>query len=418
MKYNIPFSKKDMVTLKSNHDTPFYIYDEKGIRENAKNINSAFAWNKGFKEYFAVKATPNPHIQKILKEEGFGFDCSSMGELILSEKVGSVGEEIMFTSNNTPKEEYKKAMDMRVIINLDDITQIKILEESAGIPEIICFRYNPGADIPEEIGHNSIIGDPRESKYGLRKDQLFEGYKQMKEKGVKRFGLHSMIISNSLDDQHFTGIVRILLKTVKEISRELDISFEFINMGGGLGIPYKPQEQPIDIKSLAEKIKKVFSEELGIGNESSINLYLESGRYVTGPFGFLVMEAINTKDTYKKYIGVDACMSSLMRPAIYGAYHHISVLGKDGEENSIYDIVGSLCENNDKFAIDRKLPEINIGDLLVVHDVGAHGLAMGYQYNAKLRPAEFLLESNSEYKLIRRKETLDDYFSTLDFDSI
>ncbi len=408
----LPFTKADIEKIIEKYPTPFHIYDEKAIKDNARRLKKAFEWNEGFKEYFAVKATPNPYILKILKNESFGADCSSMAELILSEKVGITGEDIMFTSNETPKEEYKKAKELGAIINLDDITHIDFVDKVCGLPELICFRYNPG---PLK-GGNAIIGKPEEAKYGFTKEQLYEGYRICKERGVKRFGLHTMVASNELDPDYFVDTVNMLLDIVLEIGEKLDIKFEFINMGGGIGIPYKPDQKPVDIEYISRKIQSLFEQRVYNTKHKSLKLYMENGRMITGPYGYLVTKAIHTKDTYKKYIGVDSSMANLMRPGLYGAYHHITVLGKEDQPlDATYDIVGSLCENNDKFAINRKLPKIDIGDILVIHDAGAHGHAMGFNYNGKLRSAELLLKADGEVELIRRAETLDDLFATLDF---
>lgn len=409
----VPFTKEQIEKIIQQYPTPFHIYDEKGIRENAKRLNKVFSWNKGFKEFFAVKACPNPYILKILKEEGFGADCSSLPELVLSEKVGIVGEDIMFTSNETPANEYKKAYELGAIINLDDITHIPFLESTLGkLPELLCFRYNPG---PLREG-NAIIGKPEEAKYGFTKEQLFEGYRIIKEKGVKRFGLHTMVASNELNPDYFVETVRMLLELVIEIKREIGIKFEFINMGGGIGIPYRPGQKPVDLEYVSNGIKNLFDTMLKGSGMEDLKLYMENGRMITGPYGYLVTKAIHRKNIYKNYIGVDACMANLMRPGMYGAYHHITVLGKENAEtNKVYDVVGSLCENNDKFAIDRNLPEIEIGDILVIHDTGAHGYAMGFNYNGKLRSAELLLREDGSVEMIRRAETIDDYFATLDF---
>ena len=407
----LPFTKLQIEKIKKKFPTPFHIYDEKAIRENARKFKQAFSWIPGFKNFFAVKACPNPSILSILKEEGFGADCSSLPELMLSEKVGIVGENIMFTSNDTPAIEYKKAKEIKAIINLDDISHINFLEKNAGIPELICFRYNPG---PLRQG-NIIIGNPAEAKYGFTKEQLFEGYKIMKEKGVKRFGLHTMIISNELNPNYFAETARMLFELVVEISKKLGIKFEFVNLGGGIGIPYKPEQNPVDLKVISDGIKKAYNE-LIVANGYSLKIYMECGRFITGPYGYLVSTVLHKKNIYKQYVGLDACMANLMRPALYGAYHHITILGKENSpRDHVYDVTGSLCENNDKFAIDRKLPEINIGDILVIHDAGAHGYAMGFNYNGKLRSAELLLKENGDVELIRRAETPDDYFATLKF---
>jgi len=412
----IPFTKDQIEKIAKEYSTPFHIYDEKAIRENAKRLKRAFGWlGENFKEFFAVKATPNPHILKIMKEEGFGTDCSSLPELILSEKVGITGEDIMFTSNETPAREYQKAKKLGAIINIDDITHIDYLEEHVGLPELLSFRYNPG---PLREG-NIIIGSPEEAKYGFTKEQLFEGYKKIKAKGVKRFGIHTMVASNELDPEYFVETVNMLVDLVIEISNEVGITFEFINMGGGIGIPYKPEQEPVDLEYVGNEVKKIYEKKV-IGTElEPLKLYMENGRMITGPYGYLVARAIHQKNIYKDYIGLDACMADLMRPGMYGAYHHITVLGKENVPcDHVYDIVGSLCENNDKFAIDRKLPKIDIGDLIVIHDAGAHGHAMGFNYNGKLRPKELLLRPDGNVKLIRRAETIDDYFATLDFSDL
>lgn len=411
---NLPFTKDKITEIIKDYPTPFHIYDEKAIRENAKDFYKAFSWINGFKNYFAVKALPNPYILKILKNEGMGVDCSSLAELVMSEKVGFSGEEIMFSSNDTAYKEFKKAFELGAIINLDDISHIEILEKNAGIPEIICFRYNPGP--LRQYKGNVIIGHPEDAKYGLTKKQLVKAYKIMKEKGVKRFGLHTMVATNETDKNAFVETAKMLFELVVEISKEVGIKFEFVNLGGGIGIPYRPEQNPIDLNFVSEEMRKLYQELIAKNNLDSLKIVFECGRVITGPYGYLVTTAIHTKDTYKKYIGVDACMANLMRPGMYGAYHHETVLGKeDAPETETYDVVGSLCENNDKFAIDRKLPKIEIGDIIVIHDTGAHGFAMGFNYNGKLRSAELLLKPDGSVKQIRRAETLDDYFATLNF---
>ena len=410
-----PFTKDFIEKVIEKHPTPFHIYNENGIRNTANKLNKAFSWNNGFKEYFAVKALPNPHILKILKEEGFGTDCSSLPELILSEKVGITGENIMFTSNDTPYYEFKKAYELEAIINLDDISHIEVIEKVAGIPEIISFRYNPG---PLRTG-NAIIGKPEEAKYGLTKKQMFEAYRIILEKGVRRFGIHTMVASNELNPDYFVETAEMLIDLIIEIYRELKIQFEFMNMGGGIGIPYKPEDKEVDIEYISEKVKNIYNKKIANTPLEPLKIFMENGRMITGPHGYLITKVIHKKNTYKDYIGVDANMANLMRPAIYGAYHHITVLGKENAPcDKIYDVVGSLCENNDKFAINRSLPEIEIGDILVIHDTGAHGHAMGFNYNGKLRSAELLLMGNGEVKLIRRAESADDYFATLDFSKL
>lgn len=408
----LPFNKTQIEKIANLHPTPFHLYDEKGIVENARRLNAAFSWNSGFKQYFAVKATPNPYLIKLLAKENFGCDCSSYAELVLSERVGVVGENIMFTSNNTQSYEFQKANELGSIINLDDISHLDFLEECAGLPELLCFRYNPG---PLRSG-NVIIGTPEDAKYGFTKEQLFEGYKIAKEKGVSRFGLHTMVASNELDRSYFTETVKMLVELVLEISQTLGIRFEFINMGGGIGIPYRPEQEAMDLEALGDEVRHAFETMLTGTPHSDLKLLMECGRMVTGPFGYLITTAQHKKEIYKNYIGVDACMANLMRPGMYGAYHHITVLGKESAAaNKVYDVVGSLCENNDKFAVDRKLPEIENGDLLVIHDSGAHGHAMGFNYNGKLRSAELLLREDGSVKEIRRAETLEDHFATLDF---
>lgn len=408
----LPFDEARIREIAREFPTPFHIYDERGIRENARRLNAAFDWCDGFKEFFAVKATPNPRILQILKEEGFGADCSSMAELVLAEKVGITGEAVMFTSNNTPAYEYRKALEMGAVINLDDVTHIGYLEEVAWLPELISFRYNPG---PMREG-NVIIGKPEEAKYGFVRDQLFEGYRLLRDKGVRRFGLHSMVASNELNADFFVETARMLFDLAVELAQQLDIRLEFANIGGGIGIPYRPEQQPVDLEYIGAGVKAVYDELIRPAGLHPLKVYMENGRMVTGPYGHLVTEAIHEKHIYKNYVGVDACMANLMRPGMYGAYHHITVLGKeDAPAEGTVDVVGSLCENNDKFAIDRPLPKVNSGDLLVIHDTGAHGHSMGFNYNGKLRSAELLLREDGSVEQIRRAETLDDYFATLDF---
>ncbi|MFO7936980.1 MAG: diaminopimelate decarboxylase [Kiritimatiellia bacterium] len=408
----LPFTFEEISRIAEQYNTPFHIYDEAAIRANARRLLKAFSWNSGFKEYFAVKATPNPALMTILKEEGFGMDCSSLPELLLSERVGITGEDIMFTSNDTPADEFVKARELGAVINLDDITHIDFLDKSAGMPELVCFRYNPGS----LKGGNAIIGNPEDAKYGFTREQLTEGYRLLKERGVKRFGLHTMVASNELNPQYFIETAEILFDVVKEISAELGITFEFVNIGGGIGIPYKPEEKPVDVEEVAAGVKKAYEDKITAGGHPDLKIYMECGRMITGPYGYLVSRVRHVKKTYKCYAGLDACMADLMRPALYGAYHHISVPGKtDAPCNTKYDVTGSLCENNDKFARDRMLPELEPGDLVVIHDTGAHGHAMGFQYNGKLRSAELLLQADRSVRLIRRAETVDDYFATLNF---
>ncbi|MEJ2611205.1 MAG: diaminopimelate decarboxylase [Candidatus Thiodiazotropha sp.] len=392
-----------------HYGTPFHLYDEKGIRETGEDLIQAFAGVDAFREYFAVKALPNPTIMKIMLDLGFGFDCSSIAELALSRQVGAHGEQIMFTSNNTSLNEFSVAeSDGGCVLNLDDIS---LLDKVPQIPELICFRYNPG----ERRTGNSIIGNPIESKYGVAHEQLLDAYKKAKQLGAKRFGLHTMLASNELNHAYMVETARMLLDRIAWLSSELDIQFEFINIGGGLGIPYRPNENPLDIVSMGKEITQLFK--VFKNHHSYVpKLYLESGRYITGPHGVLVTRAINRKEIYRTYIGVDSCMSALMRPGMYGAYHHISVLNKQGEDE-IVDVAGSLCENNDKFAIQRPLPKIEDGDILYIHDTGAHGHAMGFNYNGKPRPKELLLRKDGSVELIRREETLNDLFATLNFEA-
>jgi diaminopimelate decarboxylase len=408
----LPFTKKQIEEIIKKYPTPFHIYDEKAIRENAREFKNSFSWNEGFKEFFAVKAAPNPYLLKILHKEGFGADCSSLAELIIAEKTGIVGAEIMFSSNDTPAAEFVKARELKATINLDDITHIPYLEQCAGLPELICFRYNPG---PLKKG-NIIIGHPEEAKYGLTRDQLFSAYKICKEKGIKRFGIHIMVASNELDAGYFVETAEILFKLIAEISQQLKIRIEFANLSGGVGIPYHPEQNRIDLQAMSHGIKEQYKQHIAANGLAPLKIYTESGRYITGPYGYLVTKVLHIKNTYKKFAGLDACMANLMRPALYGAYHHITVLGKEKKPpDVIYDVTGSLCENNDKFAIDRFLPELERGDIIAIHDAGAHGFAMGFNYNGKLRSAELLLRENGEVIQIRRPETVDDYLATLDF---
>lgn len=411
----LPFTLAQLEQIGKTYPTPFHLYDERGIRENARRLKAAFAWNPGFKEYFAVKACPNPFLMKVLKAEGFGTDCSSLPELLLSERIGVTGEGIMFTSNDTPAGEFIKAKALGAIINLDDITHIPFLEACAGLPELLCFRYNPG---PLK-GGNAIIGNPEQAKYGFTRAQLFDGYRLLKQKGVRRFGLHTMVASNELNPQYFIDTAEILFDLVTEISRELGITFEFVNMGGGIGIPYRPEQVAVDVARVGDGVRQAYEKRILGNGHPPLKLYMECGRMVTGPFGHLVSRVRHIKKTYKTYAGLDACMANLMRPALYGAYHHISVPAKAGlPRDTVYDVTGSLCENNDKFAVDRALPLLAPGDLVVIHDAGAHGYAMGFQYNGKLRSAELLLREDGRVVQIRRAETPADYFATLDFDAL
>lgn len=411
----LPCSEAQLREIATQWPTPFHLYDEKAIRANARRLKAAFAWNPGFRNYFAVKAAPNPYLMRILQEEGFGGDCSSLPELLLCEKVGIAGEAIMFTSNDTPAEEFVKAKALGANINLDDISHIPFLEQTAGLPELVCFRYNPG---PLK-GGNAIIGKPEEAKYGFTRDQLFEGYRLLKEKGVKRFGLHTMVASNELNPQYFIDTAKLLFDLIIELREALGITFEFVNLGGGIGIPYRPEQTGVDLEAVGAGIQAAYETHLLAKGHPELKLYLECGRCITGPYGYLVSTVRHLKHTYRDYVGMDACMANLMRPALYGAYHHITVVGKqDAPKDHIYDVTGSLCENNDKFAIQRELPEIVPGDLLVFHDAGAHGHAMGFNYNGKLRSAELLLREDGSVVEIRRAETIDDYFATLNFEPL
>jgi diaminopimelate decarboxylase len=415
MTKNLPFNKSKIEEIISKFPTPFHLYNESEMIENAKNLKNAFSWNEGFKEFFAVKAAPNPFLMKLLSQVGFGCDCSSYPELLLSESVGVKGENVMFTSNNTAAYEYKKAREIGAVINLDDISHIAYLEEHAGLPDLLSFRYNPG-NLKEG---NDIIGNPEEAKYGLTEAQLFKGYKILQDKGVKRFGIHTMVASNELRNDYFIETAEIMFNLIVSLHNELGIRFEFVNLGGGIGIPYNPVQTPVDISYISNGIKKKYEEIIVANGLAPLKIFLESGRYITGPFGYLITTVQHFKQTYRDYVGVDASMSNLMRPGMYGAYHHITVLGKESEPNDhTYDITGSLCENNDKFAIHRNLPKIEIGDIIVIHDTGAHGHAMGFNYNGKLRSAELLLRTNGTVEEIRRAETIDDYFATLDFKKV
>lgn len=412
---SLPFDKEQIKHIIEKYPTPFHIYDEKAIRANVRRFLKAFAWAPEFKEYFAVKATPNPHLLKILQEEGLGVDCSSMAELVLADKCGFRGEDIMLTSNETPVEEFAKAMELGAVLNLDDITHIAYLEENLSLPKTISFRYNPGS----LRSGNAIIGNPTEAKYGLTHEQILEALSIMRDKGCEKFGLHTMVASNELHEPYFVETAVMMFNLIKEVHDKLGITVSFVNFGGGIGIPYRPEDEAVDLEKLGTDIEKVYNEIIVGNNLAPLKICMECGRMITGPYGYLVTTAIHRKDTYKHYIGVDASMANLMRPGMYGAYHHLTVLGKENAPcDHIYDIVGSLCENCDKFAIDRALPEINLGDILVIHDTGAHGHAMGFNYNGKLRSAEILLKPDGSVKLIRRAETLDDLFATLDFSEI
>ena len=409
-----PFVTKEQVCeITKTYPTPFHLYDEKGIRENARAVKEAFAWNPGFKEYFAVKATPNPFLIDILREYGCGCDCSSLTELMLSKAMGVTGSDIMFSSNDTPAEEYAYAAKVGAIINLDDITHIEFVEKILGkLPETMSCRYNPGGVFQM---CNGIMDNPGDAKYGFTTEQMFEGYRILKEKGVKHFGMHAFLASNTVTNEYYPMLAKQLFELAVKLEKETGADISFINLSGGVGIPYLPDQEPNDIRKIGEEVRKVYEEVLIPAGMGDVAIYTEMGRFMMGPYGQLVTRAIHEKHTHKEYIGVDACAVNLMRPAMYGAYHHITVLGKEEAPcDHKYDITGSLCENNDKFAVDRMLPEIEEGDYLVIHDTGAHGYAMGYNYNGKLKSAELLLKEDGSVKLIRRAETPKDYFATLD----
>ena len=414
MPKKIPFVTKSQIEqIVKEYPTPFHIYDEKGIRENARKLKQAFSWNKGFKEYFAVKATPNPHILKVLQEEGCGVDCSSLTELMMSDKCGFKNDDIMFSSNDTPANEFQYARKLNATINLDDITHIDFLKEFADIPEVISCRFNPGGVF--SLG-TDIMDNPGDAKYGMTREQIAEAFKKLKELGVKEFGIHSFLASNTVSNEYYPELAKILFKLAVELKEEIGVHIGFINLSGGVGIPYTPDKEPNDILVIGEGVRKVYEEVLVPAGMGDVKLCTELGRFMLAPYGHLVTKAIHEKHTYKEYIGVDACAVNLMRPAMYGAYHHITVLGKEDKPcDCKYDVTGSLCENNDKFAIDRMLPKVDMGDYLVIHDTGAHGFAMGYNYNGKLKSAELLLKEDGSVKLIRRAETPEDYFATLDF---
>ena len=407
------FVTKDKIEeIVKTYPTPFHIYDEKGIRENARKMKKAFAWNKGFKEYFAVKATPNPYILQILKEEGCGVDCSSLTELMLSDMVGFKKDEIMFSSNVTPEEDFKLAAKLDAYINFDDITLIDFYKDIAPFKETMCLRYNPGGDFTL---NNEIMDTPKDAKYGLTKEQMKEAILKLKSYGVKHFGIHSFLASNTKDNGYYPKLARILFELAVELHKECDCHIAFINLSGGVGVDYKPSEPKNDIEIIGEGVREAYEEILNKNGMDDVKIFTELGRFMLAPYGHLISKVIHEKHIWKEYIGLDACAVNLMRPAMYGAYHHITVLGKENEEAKYkYDVTGGLCENNDKFAIDRMLPKIEIGDYLAIHDTGAHGFSMGYNYNGKLKSAELLLKENGEVKLIRRAETPEDYFRTLD----
>ena len=411
--------KKPFITLAQAQEiiqdvpTPFHLYDEKGIRENARRLNQAFSWNKGYKEYFAVKATPNPYLLKILQEEGCGVDCSSYTELMLSQACGFSSSDIMFSSNVTPAQDMKKAYDLNAYINLDDLTHVEFLEQVAGIPETVCCRYNPGGVF--SMG-NDIMDNPGDSKYGMSEEQMVEAYKKLMAKGVKHFGIHAFLASNTVSNEYYPMLAGILFKLAVRLHKATGAHIAFVNLSGGVGVDYRPEQPANDIQVIGEGVRKQFEEILVPEGMGDVAIFTELGRFMLAPYGHLVSTVLHQKHIYKEYIGVDACAANLMRPAMYGAYHHITVLGKENAPcDHKYDVTGGLCENNDKFAVDRMLPEINIGDVVVIHDTGAHGFSMGYNYNGKLRSAEVLLKEDGSHELIRRAETPADYFATFDF---
>ena len=408
-----PLTKEETLRLIERYPTPFHLYDEAKIRANFRRLRETFAWAPSFHEHFAVKALPNPRIVQLLHEDGAGTDCSSIPELIISAAAGVKGEEIMLTSNDTPYEEFQKAIELGAVINLDDLSHLDYMAKHAGLPNLLCFRYNPG----NLVEGNDIIGKPVEAKYGLTREQMFEGYRRALEMGVKRFGVHTMVISAELRTEAFLLTARLMFELAAELKEKLGIHVEFVNLGGGFGIPYRPEQDGIDYDAVGAGIEKLYHEIMRPAGLGDVGIRTESARGITGDAGWLVSTVLHEKDTYKKYIGLDSCMANLMRPAIYGAYHHITILGKENEPaDHVYDVTGSLCENNDKFAIDRALPKIDIGDILIIHDTGAHGSAMGFNYNAKLHCAELLRRMDGSIELIRRPQTIDDYFATLKYE--
>lgn len=410
----VPFvTKEKLEEIIREVPTPFHIYDEAGIRRNCEAIQKAFAWNPGYKEYFAVKACPNPFLIDIMREYGCGCDCSSLTELMLSQAIGAVGDDIMFSSNDTPAEEFQYARKVNAIINLDDITHIDFLEKVTGsLPKKISCRYNPGGYFKMS---NGIMDNPGDAKYGMTTEQLFEAYRILKEKGCEEFGMHAFLASNTVTNEYYPMLAKVLFETAVKIKEETGVKLSFINLSGGVGIPYKPDQEPNDILAIGEGVRQVYEEVLVPAGMGDVAIYTEMGRFMTGPYGGLVTTAVHEKHTHKEYIGCDACAANLMRPAMYGAYHHITVMGKeDAPCDHKYDVTGSLCENNDKFAVDRMLPEIEKGDLLFIHDTGAHGFAMGYNYNGRLWSAEVLLKEDGSFEVIRRAETPRDYFATFD----
>lgn len=408
----LPFDAALVDRVAQHHPTPFYLYDEAGIRQRARDLIAAFGWNEGYRQYFAVKATPNPHIVALLAEEGFGADCSSTAELVACQRLGITGELVMFTSNNTTAQEFVRAVELGAIVNLDHPNLIDTLVAATGMPRTIAFRYNPG---PERTG-NVIIGNPSEAKFGCTRQQILAGYARCKSLGAQRFGLHTMVVSNELAVESFRETARMLFELAVLVRNETGVRIEFINLGGGIGVPYRPERPDIDLSAIGQAVREMYDEILVKNDLAPMAIFTENGRAITGPYGYLVAKVLNLKETYKRYVGVDACMSNLMRPGMYGAYHHITALRKEGAPaTQTVDVVGSLCENNDKFAIDRQIPDVSVGDYLLIHDAGAHGHAMGFQYNGRLRCAEFLVRPSGEIQQIRRAETLDDYFATVEF---
>lgn len=420
MSKSLPFTDEQLAEIASKYSTPFHIYDEAGLRKTARELNKAFEWSKDYINHFAVKANPNPYLLEILKEEGMGADASSLPELILSDAIGLKGEEIMFTSNNTPPEEYKKAYELGAIINLDDINQIDVLRQALDgkFPELVSFRYNPGPD--RVTSEKNAIGNPEDSKFGVTTEQLPEAYKKAKDLGAKRFGLHTMVVSNELDEAAHTQTAEMLFNMVVKLNKELGIKIESVNFGGGLGIPVKPGQKPLDLNEISSGIKKKYDEIIAGTDNEPLRIITENGRFVTGPNGFLVTRVRSIKDTYHRFVGVDATMADLMRPGMYGAYHHITVPGREGGPTIPQQVVGGLCENNDKFTgkSERDLPKLEPGDLVVIHDTGAHGYSMGFNYNGKLRHKELLLKADGSIKQIRRDEAVEDYFATLDYPNL
>jgi len=408
---NLPFSLEQVRSIVANHPTPFHLYDAAGIRGCVRSLQAAFAWNEGFKQYFAVKATPTPAILALLRDLGCGADCASMTELLLCERLGITGENIMFSSNDTPGADFEYALKLGAIINLDDLTHVDFLAKHGGIPETVCCRYNPGHF---SLDKNAIMGNLQDSKFGMPKDQIIEAMRRLKALGARKFGLHAMLISCSLDDTYYPILLEDLLNLSLEIREKAGVEISFIDLSGGIGIPYRPEQSPVDIAAIGSAVRDVY-ERLAVPNGLHPRLCTELGRYITGPYGYLVSTVLHEKNTHKHYLGLDASACDLMRPAIYGAYHHITILGKENAPaTAMYDVTGSLCENNDKFAVDRALPHADMGDIVAIHDTGAHGRSMGYNYNGKLRCGELLLEEDGSVSLIRRAETHKDYFATLD----